>query len=126
MIAIRHESRGPYAERTIIEWPGLTTESYAEEIGRTLERVIDTPRDAALDALTDAASHAEEVAGLRDTIGDLKAQIARLHEEHRARYDRIQGLERLLWRVLKPGPGGVKAVRDDIAKAIAPYWRRAA
>jgi predicted nucleic acid-binding Zn-ribbon protein len=68
----KHELHGPYAVRTIIEWPALTTENEADEYVGGGDMV---PRDEYEDRKTEVESLQERVAELESELDEAREKV---------------------------------------------------
>jgi phage-related minor tail protein len=85
MISIRHEGRGPYVSRTVIEWNGDISQGEADTVGEHLDRILERGPGALDEVLTpaQASEREEEVrAELEENLADAEKRAD--EEEERA------------------------------------------
>jgi hypothetical protein len=94
MISIRHEGRGPYVSRTVIEWNGDISQGEADTVGEHLDRILERGPGGLDEVLT-----AEQVSERDDeTAEELRSYLAEAEKRADEEEDRADTAEAELAR----------------------------
>jgi tetrahydromethanopterin S-methyltransferase subunit G len=95
MISIRHEGRGPYVSRTVIEWNGDISQGEADTVGEHLDRLLERGPGGLDEVLT-----AEQVSERDDDLAEeLRSDLAEAEKRADEEEDRADAAEAELARV---------------------------